>query len=37
MLVYLGVTDLVQRRAAISHVLGNDEHATVDEVNFAQW
>ena len=36
-LVDLGVVDLAARRAAISHVLGNDEHASVDEALFVQW
>jgi hypothetical protein len=36
-LVDLGVVDLAARRAAISHVLANDEHASVDEALFVQW
>jgi hypothetical protein len=36
-LVDLGVADLTRRRKAISHILANDENATVDEATFVAW
>ena len=36
-LVDLGVVEMTKRRRAISHILGNDENATVDEATFLAW